>query len=512
MGDLTYAEVARVIRSRLRRYSLISIVNVGLNHLTQQHESYEKAVLAMPWLAALVLKLALEDKMIHPKLGATCSKAEFEDCCNAIWNADHVHDGSIQILLLGVRATLHAQLIFQKPETFGFLRWAALISRLDEEHACQKLFQRVFSLSPDEYMLAAMLLMSRFRKDVSKQPLDLRTYSNISQNLIGPLHLLVNLFARDLSGLRAQLQIELHARLVADQPARPESERHEFPWLAKFPILRLDAHRVLAWNPTIFFHGLEEFVHIRLSEYGQAYTDNFSRVFEDYVIELIVESGTQAITDREFKNLGNPSMSAVDALIPSAEGNVFIESKMSLFTDDVLLSDRPRLVKSKLRRIREAIVQGWKVGDLLRSNEVDLKEASLANRDYLIIVTSRQLLFGNGAHLTDMVDERFFDQILKESGFLSPSEAQLDRMPPQNITILSIEEFEHLIGAVKSGRTTYLSFAQQAAKDASDPATMKMIADQQIKEYVDRWYVPDLIVTAKNRLLARMTEELAPTS
>src|SRR5690606_34520943 len=129
--------------------------------------------------------------------------------------------------------------------------------------------------------------------------------------------------------------------------------RHEFPWLTKYPVLKLDKTRVLAWNSTIFFHGLEESIHIRLSEFGQLYTDSFSKVFEDYVIELIEESGTHAITDQEFKRLGNASMPAVDALIPHAEGNVFIESKMSLFADDVLLSDRPPLVRLKLKRIRE---------------------------------------------------------------------------------------------------------------------------------------------------------------
>src|SRR5699024_9160377 len=152
----------------------------------------------------------------------------------------------------------------------------------------------------------------------------------------------------------------------------------------------------------IFFHGLEEAVHTRLSESGQVYTDSFSKVFEDYVIELIRDSGVYAIKDQEFKRIGNASMPAVDALIPSAEGNVLIESKMSLFSDVGLLSDKPRLVKSKLKRIREAIVQGWRVGDLIRSDEIDLDDAKLADNDYLIIVTSRQLLLGNGRHLQKM--------------------------------------------------------------------------------------------------------------
>ena len=500
---MPYAEVAKVIRRRLRRYSLISIINVGLNHLTQQHDNKEKAVLAMPWLVALVIKLAIEDELIYLHIGDLCPPVEFDACCNAIWNAQQGFDESVQVVLLGVRATMHAQFIFQRPETFGFLRWAALISRLDAAHPCRVLFERVFSMSPDDFMMAATLLMSQLKKRGPQQPLDLRIYSVVPEELTKPLYLLVELFSKDLSELRVQLQQELHSRLASNRSARQESERHEFPWLAKYPVLKLDKTRVLAWNPTIFFHGLEESVHIRLSEFGQRYTDSFSQVFEDYVIELILESGTHAITDQEFKRLGNASMPAVDALIPHAGGNVFIESKMSLFADDVLLSDRPSLVRLKLKRIREAIVQGWKVGTLLRSDEIELSDAKSADSDYLIVVTSRQLLFGNGLHLKQMVDEQFFDHILPESNFMSPSKEQLSRMPPQNITILSIEEFEHLVGAVKSEKATYLSFVQQLAKNASNPATATMVADQEIKEYVNKWYVPELLTNSRDRVLAQ---------
>jgi|GEM_PF-1270479 len=507
-STLSYAEVAKIIRRRLHRYSLISIINVGLNHLTQQHDNKEKALLAAPWLVALVIKLAIEDEMINFHIGDHCPPAEFYACCNAIWNAKQGLDESVQVTMLVVRATMHAQFIFQRPETFGFLRWAALISRLDEPHPCRSLFERVFSMTPDDFMMAATLLMSQIKNNTPQQPLDLRVYSALPEVLIKPLYQLVELLYKDLRELRVQLQQELHFRLNNKLPARQESERYEFPWLAKYPILKLDKTRVLAWNPTIFFHGLEEFVHIRLSEFGQCYTDSFSQVFEDYVIELIQESGTHAITDQEFKRLGNASMPVVDALIPHAGGNVFIESKMSLFADVVLLSDRPPLVKLKLKRIREAIVQGWKVGTLLRSDEIELSDAKSADKDYLIVVTSRQLLFGNGLHLKQMVNEQFFDHILPESNFMSPSKEQLSRMPPQNIIILSIEEFEHLAGAVKSKNTTYLSFVQQLAKNANNPATAKMMADQEIKEYVNEWYDPELLSNTQNRILEQVNTVL----
>lgn len=505
-STLTYADVAKKIRNRLRRYSLISIINVGLNHLTQQHDNKEEALRAMPWLPALVMKLAIEDEMISMHNGDLCPSAEFDAYCNAIWNAKWRLDESVQVALLGLRASMHTQFIFQRSETFGFMRWAALISRLDAPHSCRILFERVLGMTPDDFMMAAIVLMSQFKKETLQQPIDLRGYSALPEGLTKPLYQLVKLLSKDLSELRVQLQGELRSRLDSKpkRSARQESERHEFPWLAKYPLLKFDKTSVLAWNPTIFSHGLEESVHIRLSEFGQCYTDSFSQVFEDYVIELIQESGTYAITDQEFKCLGNKGMSAVDALIPHTEGNVFIEAKMSLFTDDVLLSDHPPFVRTKLKRIREAIVQGWKVGDLLRSDKIELSDAKSADNDYLIVVTSRQLLFGNGLHLKQMVDEQFFDHILPESNFMSPSREQLSRMPPQNITILSIEEFEQLVGSVKSQKVTYLSFVQQLAKNAINPKTAKMVAEQEFNEYVDKWYIPNLLTNSRDRVVAQV--------
>lgn len=496
----SYAEVAVTVRRRLRRYSLNSIVNVGVRYLSKTYSDKREGLMAMPWLAALVLKLAIEDSLIYMEIGDDCTESDFLMCCNEIWNSKQNHDGSVQMILLGVRSLMHTQLIFQKPENIGFLRWSALISRLDAGHPSYHLFESVFEMSPEDFMVSTTMLMSQFIGKSSFQCLNLRNYMDLDERIVNPFVKVVDIFSKNLIELREILKRELKDRISNGEPARPASERNEFPWLAKYPILRLDEDHVHTWNPTIFFHGLEEAVHKRLSIHGQQYTDSFSKVFENYVIELIRESSVQPITDQDFKEIGNRAMPAVDALIPSKYGNVFIESKMSLFSDEVLISDRPAIVKSKLKRIREAMVQGWKVGELIRNGEVEIPEAKYAKNDFLIIVTSRQLLFGNGIHLQRWVDEDFFNRILPESGFLAPNSAQISSMPPQNIIILSIDEFEHLVGAVKSGDLTYLSFAKKYSEEVLDPNKSKLLGDQLIAESVDSFYVSELMHNARDMI------------
>lgn len=497
----SYAAVAQYVKNKLRHYNLISIIKLCLNHLHRTHADGVEALRHFPWLAALVTKLALEDKMVEVSVGPDCPRKVFEQCCNELW-AFHSPkmDESVHHLLLTVRGMLHAQMLFQKNSSTAYLRWPALIERVPADHPSAELFRNAFNMSPVDFMLSATAVMSSLIHYGYSKPLSLSVFSKLPETVKANLNSFLLMFCKSALGLREILRNELKQRIDSGGSPRPPYERLEFPWLANYPLLRLEDNKVLAWHPLIFYQGIENAVHNRLSFYGQQYSDDFSKLFESYVVELIEESGTKPIIDSAFKQMGNASMSAVDALIPSRNGNVLIEAKMSLFSDELLISDKPNVVYQKLKRIRKALSQAWKVGDLLRNGSVSINEADQAEHDYLFIVTSRQILLGNGTHLREMVNADFFDSVLPEGNFGRPSDEQLRRLPPQNITILSIEEFEHLVGAVIEGKLTFLSYAEDAAKRALDKKTAVMTADQITAKYVDKWYIPTMIKTAQQRI------------
>ncbi len=447
--------------------------------------------------------------MVEVSTGPDCPQRVFEHCCNELWA---FHDSSMDEnqyrLLLTVRGMLHAQMLFQKNETTAYLRWPALIERLPAEHPSAVLFRSEFNMSAVGFMLAATAVMSSLLHYGYSSPLSLSFFAKLPDAVKVDLSSFLLKFCKSALGLRDILRNELNKRIQSGGSPRPPYERLEFPWLSNYPLLRLEGNKVIAWHPLIFYQGIENAVHNRLSLYGQQYSDDFSKLFERYVVELIEEAGIRPITDQDFKQIGNASMSAVDALIPSQNGNILIEAKMSLFLDELLISDKPNVIYQKLKRIRKAMSQAWKVGDSLRDGSIHIKDADQAQHDYLFIVTSRQIMLGNGRHLSNMVDANFFDNVYPERDFYKPTPEQFERLPPENITILSIEEFEHLVGAVIEGKLTLLSFAEDAARRAVDPSAAVMTADQITSNYVKRWYVPAMIRKAREKVTDELRRHL----
>jgi hypothetical protein len=493
------------VKNKLRHYNLISIIKLSLNHLHRVHANRIEALQRFPWLAALVTKLALEDGMVEVTAGPDCPRQVFEQCCNVLWDFHSpLMDESVHHLLLTVRGMMHAQFLFQKNESTAYLRWPALIERVPADHPSAELFRNTFNMSPVDFMLSATAVMGSLMHYGYSRPLSLSVFSALPDIVKANLNSFLLMFCKGVLGLREILRKELRQRIESGAAPRPPYERLEFPWLANYPLLRLENSRVLAWHPLIFYQGIENAVHNRLSLFGQQYSDDFSKLFEGYVVELIEESGITPITDSEFKQIGNASMSAVDALIPSKNGNVLIEAKMSLFSDELLISDKPNVVYQKLKRIRKALSQAWKVGDLIRNGSVSIEDADQAEHDYLFIVTSRQIMLGNGTHLREMVSENFFDSVYPEGNFGRPSDKQFRRLPPENITILSIEEFEHLVGAVIEGKLTLLSYAEDAAKRSLDKKTAVMTADQITANYAKKWYTPIMIKNAQERVTKQL--------
>jgi hypothetical protein len=116
-------------------------------------------------------------------------------------------------------------------------------------------------------------------------------------------------------------------------------------------------------------------------------------VFEEYVTELAVESGLPVLCEVEYKAIAGGDASAVEALIVGDHCNIFIEAKMSLFADDLLLHDSPVVAYQKTKRVGDAIVQGWKVGEHIGTCD-EFEERFRKPFDFLLVVTSRELFIG----------------------------------------------------------------------------------------------------------------------
>lgn len=249
---------------------------------------------------------------------------------------------------------------------------------------------------------------------------------------------------------------------------------------------------------------MEQAVHQALSKLGQDYTDPFSKVFETYVLQLLREAGVAFLDEATFKSKNLRNSPAVEAIVELTGGNVLVEAKMSLFPDDVVLSDSRDVVFRKLRRVREAIVQGWRVTEILAREQPAQRSDGTQARNYLIVITSRQLNICNGEQLKRMFGDDVFDDIAPESRFGRPSQEQWAWLPPKNMFFLSIEELEHLSGCLRQREVSLWSLLSEGAEAQSKPASSVFQFDQMLGEHTKKWTMPSIQLEARDRVEAEL--------
>lgn len=511
-----YTEAVKKLRRKLKPYSADAIIDACIDVLDSWRGKGLDEIKSAPWLTLLIVKLVLEDVSINLHGAKPCPAALIEEIRNDLWNTASTRElaGSPGIYLL-VRSLVHTQILFQRAESFGFMRWPALISRLPPDHVLRDQFEAKFGCDPDTFI---GIVFAAYTAVMQGQTFIESNYWEQLKPLYGcAIDRFLDCFAKDASDLRAILRDEMHRRIYVeidgkqalrpDAATRPESERVESPWLLRFPFLKHPSGRLAVWHRLVFARGMEEGVHNVMSNLGQAYTDPFSKIFENYVVELVCGMGLKFVGEEELKG-GVASRPSVEALIHADGCNVFVESKMSLFPDRVLISDRGPEIFMKLKRVREGMVQGWRVSEMLRDGITQIEGASSATQDFLLIVTSRQLNVCSGEHFKRMFGDEFIGRVNPESGFFGPSSSQLDRLPLKNIFVLSIEEFEHLVGAIAEGSVDLVPFLQRAALDSADLATSSMHFDQFLAKKVKRWHQPRLIQATRLRAERRLSRWL----
>lgn len=498
----TFVEAAKQVRNRLRRFSAQSIAHHALIFL--QRESAKPTLEEMrtwPWVTLLIVKLVLEDETIALDRGEMCVPEVFDRCRQTIWDAQGASDrkeSSPGGVYLMVRAMMQAQLPFQRRISWDFIRWPALIARLASDHPSRRLFVERLGIEPDSFLC---LCYAAYAPVVNgSHTMAISDFAPLRRRFGADVDRFFAEFARDLSGLRAELNRERATRAAAGEQARPRRELNEFPWLANYPLLRLPGDGFEVWHPAVFAKGMEEGVHRRLSERRGGYSDHFSKVFESYVLELLDDAGVRYLGEAEYKRALAPDVSAVEAIITGDGANVFIESKLTIYSEDVVISNRAPVVWQGLKRVREAMRQAWLVGARLQCGPTPDWECTRAAEDFLIVVTSQPVSCATGEHFRRMFKHDVFDpEMLASRNAKAPTAAHLKRLPLKNVLIASIDEFEHLMGGVRDGRIQLVPFLREVADANVDPLTSVMFLDQLIAKKAAGGSPPPVIEHARER-------------
>ena len=320
-------------RNQVRKFSLNSIVQEALRATALPPDDTVRALKQFPWLPMLIVKWALLDRMVLATVGERMSAWELERLVNELWNfdADLVKPPPSGTAHLLIRPRVFVQIEFQRGATKSFLRIPALLARLPADHSLLQLFRAQWGVTPEQFSdLAIAVLVARMHEN---KPGFKRDFFAPLATEYGdaPIDAILSMFARDIHGLRQDLiQLETKEDGETLKPRR-RSELLEFPYFKRHPLLRADDGTYFVWNPTVLARALEEAVHLRFSEAGEAYTRPFSKVFEGYVVELARSAYPQLRTEAEIKRMRGPASTTVEAVIPFQDCTVFVEAKMGLY-------------------------------------------------------------------------------------------------------------------------------------------------------------------------------------
>ena len=473
----------------MRQYSAASIVAAALRVLRRPTADPIDGLRDAPWQILLLVKWALADPEVELTRAPPIPQHEFDALRQRLWSIWEWADVRHATGHLFMRQLVNAQIDFQRAPTFSFMRQAALIARLPKGHVLRQKFNDLFSMEPQTFMDLALVAHAGVldgRKTISKgwfSPLLPHYGDTVITSFL-------RLLSRDLPGLREELMKQ------PGEPARP-TELFEFPVLKRFPLLLRPDGRYDCWHPMVFSRGLEDFVHRGFSTLGSLYTETYSVVFESYVVELLEESGLPYLDENALRSRVGLGASVPEAAVCLPGCNLFIEAKMGLFPDALSVEGAPEHLRNRLKAVRRAVRQGSNISTSLRDWQARNGSSGLSGKDFLIVVTNRELNLSRGDLLASMAPG-------SDGSAYSSGDAECF-LPLSNVLFSSIDDFELLMGMVRSGAIEPAGFLREVVAANADPSTSAYYLGDHLKRVGGDAPLPTMVEQAVAASMHRLS-------
>jgi hypothetical protein len=436
----------RRIRNLLRQYSVRGLVQTALPTIwsDQRKATALDRLRGRPWHVLLLVKWALRDNKVPLERASGVPQKFMDYLRETLWTHAGAFNSRRPNVFSMIRSYMAVQIEYQRHRHYSFLRWPALIAEMPANSILRRQFREVLGMEPATFIDLTVALKGAISN--SQTGISASYFDPIRGSHSEGIAAIERLFVRSLSELRLEL---------ATDPVPPrETELLEFPYFIRYPILNLNG-RYLFWDEVVAEKAFERAVHLRMSSLTSEYSKRFGLAFEEYVVDLLKEARLSPIGDEEFTRLFGPSKNA-EAVVPlGPAANLIVEAKMGLFPDHVLLKDDPRFLYEKFAPLRTAMRQGHDVSKTIRrAANVDSSLGS-AEEDFLVIVTSRDLLVSGGPMLKHLIEpQTTLDYYDAESA-----------LPLRNTFIMDIQGFETFCMAVKEARVDPVALLKSAAKD-----------------------------------------------
>jgi len=431
---VTFDEVYKTWRNRARKFSAKSIIDMALWELSQPAKNKKEDIERAPWQTLLIVKWVNQDRAMDRAGSPAITVQQFDDLRQRLWELPEQLGAQLRDTLPGklfFGQLINPQFGFQRRLTGGFVREAAILSAQPNNNPLRRMFEEKACISLSNFVDLAFAAYSGIIE--GRQVLDSAWFEPLLKAYPGEV---LNAFADTVSvdhyGLRQ------FCRGLPDADRRLRSELFEFPVLTRYPFLKVD-RQLHCWHPMVFFRGMEAFVHSVLSEAGSAYIEPFSRLFEQHVVSEAKRFPARFHTEDEIRSWLTHGAKVPDGLLSYPDCNVFVESKAKLFDESIMCVGHTERFAHMTKALRLAIQQAWSASALTREEKRAPEQVLRASRDYLLIVTNREVNASNGASLAEMYPSNALTPIFPRATLY---------LPLERIYVLSIEDFEWLVGGL----------------------------------------------------------------
>lgn len=465
-GPVRFNDVFRTWRNRARRYDPDSIVRQALQILNEPVDDPVEELRKAPWLSLLMVKWVCQDAFQDNKWAPPCTRAQVDELRQRLWEfPDSLAARGRETLpmRLFIRQLLRPQLGFQRRLTKSFVREAALLSMQGADHPLCEVFRRKTGFGLEEFVdfsvaaFSAILNGNRVIGATFFDPLE-ATYGTEA----------IAAFRKQVS--RDFAELVNFCRSLPHAGEKVASEYYEFPAVTRYPFFR-DCDELKVWHPTVFYRGMEGFVHSVLSEEGQDYIDRFSRMFERHVVEECQRVPCDFLDEETLRACVAEGSRVPDGLLSFPGVNVFVESKAGLFDESVMAIGHNEMFRRKTRAITTGVGQAWATCASLRERGVASHDVLDAELDYLLIVTNKELGASRGTALAE---------IYPAGSLVYPSDLAEQYLPLSRIYVLSIDDFERMVSAAAAETISIPGFLAACVADDEIPEQQLMLFEQHL--------------------------------
>lgn len=442
----SYRETIKPVRNRMRKFDHRSVLLAISQFLLETDARGAERAKRLPWVAERLAAWALRDE---PRLyGHTPMRQDdLLHCMNMAWAGIDALGGwpkKRTPLALLVRQMLLAQVPHQQNRRMGALaRQIALLGRLQPNSRLRQVLERKLGLRAEIYLELAFLLWLKAAEGI--HDVFTPTYLNTLAQAFGTD--VLKTFLRTVSTPIEVVRLELK-EFDDDEWFQPNV-------LYRFPFVYAPGQLYFWGAPCLHRHIEYAFSDIVAKASDPAAKQAFEDAFEDYVGAALERAGATVLDEQSIKRRFDVRGPCSDFMMIEDSATVLFEVKNKSLSLDLPASASVKTLQAKLRgTVLKADSQLANVAVHVRN------DSELAKRPiYRVIVTYGDLMLGQPDYLF--------------------SEAE---RPVEPILILSVDELESLVEAVRLKRCTMGQFFADFLARKKDPARALFAPGQLLTE------------------------------